>query len=189
MEALSCKGKRKGACKDGPYGPTHFPDLLEDGPGVTGLVEDPVEDGPYEDGPYEDGPYVDEPDDYSDPPSNERNWSDEADDPDTVKITLTKGMTGEVIYSGCWPHQDPVTAGHFFGIAKNKLQVPETSITLAIGTKVFHCMKGSLRGYRSKDDSMYARILESKKVRRILAAQDGKEKTLDIQVILNTQVD
>ena len=176
MEALSCKGKRKGACKDGPYGPTHFPDLLEDGPGVTGLVEDPVEDGPYEDGPYEDGPYVDEPDDYSDPPSNERDWSGDDSVPDTVRITLTKGMTGEVIYSDCWPLQDPVTAGHFIGIAKKKLQRPESSIALAVHSRCFDAQ------------SMYSRILFNKALRSIIAAQDGREKVLNIQVILKSQV-
>ena len=85
-------------------------------------------------------------------------------------------MSGEVLYSYRWPLQESVTAGNFIGIVKTKLQVPETSIALAIGTRCFDAY------------SMYSRILMIKTVRSIIAAQDGREKVLNIQVILKSQV-
>ena len=151
MEAWSCKGKSKGACKGAD--PLVIPQRLDD-----------------------DGKYVEDADDYSDPPSDARVWSGDESDSDTVRITLSNGMTGEVIYSDCWQIVDPVTAGHFIGIVKTKLQAPETSIALAIGTRCFD------------EDSMYSKILLSKIVRSIIAAQDGREKVLNIQVILKSQV-
>ena len=148
MEAWTCKGKSKGACKGAD--PLVIPQRHDD-----------------------DGKYVEDADDYSDPPSDARVWSGDESDSDTVRITLSNGMTGEVIYSDCWQNVDPVTAGHFIGIVKTKLQVPESSIALAIGRVCFDA------------ESMYCRILMIKSIKDIIAADDREWR---IRLILKCQV-